>query len=130
LGTFFNIIGNESDKIRSFAKAKVLEQTRKNFSRKNGQKADPERLARETVDRIFDRSSSVELAMQATTGWWRYTNPTAEKDEDKGRVNTILFQGEELSFNEVNLRKVLEARPWIASQVDEGCQELDNFFPN
>jgi hypothetical protein len=128
LGVFLKIIGNESDEIRAYAKRKVIEQTHKNFSKRSGRKPDAEQLAQQTVDRIFDRTSSVELAMVATKGWWRYKTPDAEKAEERGRVETLLFNNEELSFSADNLRKVLEARPWIATQVDTGVQELDNFF--
>lgn len=136
LGVFINILGNESAEVRAYAKKKVSEQTRKNFANQKGRRPDPDRLAQETVDRIFDRSSSVELAMVAAKGWWRYKNPDAivtigqDATEVKGRVDTMLFNGEELPFTPENARKVFEARPWIATQVDAGTQDLDNFFPS
>lgn len=130
LGIFFNILGNESSEVRAYAKKKVTESTRKNFAKQKGRRPDPEQLAQETVDRIFDRTASVDIALIATKGWWRYKNPDADKTEDRGRVDTILFQGEELPYSLENARKVFEARPWIATQIDAGTQDLDNFFTN
>jgi hypothetical protein len=144
LGHFVNIIGSESAEMRAFAKTKVSEQTRKNFARQRGRRPDPDQIAKETVDKLFDRSSSVELALVACKGWWRYANPEAEvldKDgkvkfdateeevlEAKGRINTWLFEGQEIPFTPDNAKRVFTARPWIATQIDAGTQALENFF--
>ena len=137
LGMFATILGAESATVRAYAKRKLAAETKKSFQDQRGRRPNPEKLAQETVDRIFDRSSSVDLALVALTGWWRWTDPDAQvlegqtEEEAKGpKLTTWLFNGEELPFSPENAKRVLTDRPWIASQIDKGTQSLENFFTN
>lgn len=124
LGVFMRILGQESDELRAFAKGKAKEGAKKAAANRHTRR-DVAKIAEETVDGIFDRKASVDLAVAATVGWWRFEN----EDDRKGRVENVVFEGSEVAFSKEAARRLFEARPWMALQVDAGTQDIASFFP-
>lgn len=72
------------------------------------------RNAKFTAEKVEERTLS--LIVAAVSGWdW------------SGEAN---FNGEQLTFSEPNLRKVLKALPWIREQIDSELGDNAAFFRN
>lgn len=123
LGVFLCIVGSESKDYKAHVRTKSIERAKRNLTKAKAKKSDDEQAA-ELVDNMLSDDVSIGAAHAGVVGWWRFKD--IEKRE--GRIDTLLFQGEELEFSKPALLKVLTERPWIAHQAHLGIEDLSRFM--
>jgi len=114
-GIIITVLGKDSDAFQKTNKQqqkKRMDRLSKNGFR-GGKVAPP---SQEEMD-----ADSLELLASCTVGWKTII------DESSGS-ETILLDGEELSFSLVNAKKVYKRFPWIKEQIDTAIGDRANFI--
>jgi len=106
LGVFIKVLGRESETFQDYIKSRVNESLKKN--------ALSIKSKIPTVE--GNEAESIELLVACTLGW------------RTGEVNTIEYEGENLSFSVANALKVYKSQKWIRAQVDNAIGNMNLFF--
>lgn len=110
LDIWISVLGRDSQVFKDYTRQSINARLRKEaMNRKRGR--DPEVA---TVEAAEEDSTA---ALVACSQGWR-----------TGKVQTLLFRGQELPFSSANALLVYTALPWIKRQVDEGIGDLANFL--
>lgn len=107
LGVFISVLGKESEVFQSAIKDRINEGIRKSAIMKPNNRA----ANIKTIE--ASEAENVELLVQCTVGW-----------------RNMVFEGQELSFSQENVRKIYKARPWVVKQVDAAVGNMELFFPS
>ena len=114
LGIFITVLGRDSDTFQKIAKQqnkrRIDKMSKSGFRAGKVTAPSQEEIDADNLDMLTACSMS-----------WR----TIDGDEE---LDTVLFEGEELTFSIGAAKKLYSARPWIKEQIDVAIGDRANFI--
>lgn len=121
LGMFVQIIGSQSEKVRSVSNRQSNALIKDNFAAQRGGKAP-------SITVETSQKRQAELAAAATVGW--YSQEPAKAGEKPKREDGLPFGDKRLTFSEDEAVRLYSdpAYQWLVKQVDDAVGDLANFL--
>lgn len=112
IGVFVSIRGKDSNAFKMHIRQSI--NAKLNQQRANRNRRAPQLTLESSEDEALD------ALVVCVTGW-----RTVEGGESFPHIK---FNGEELTFNAVNAKRLMAALPWMKQQLDEEIGDLENFL--